>query len=77
MITVSVQLSRPSNDPQLMSYRSFLDSFLLPSHAGSSPDIEKHNNEVKNVRQALKRAFTDPGQPGEMFRYLPNTPHAV
>jgi hypothetical protein len=58
------------NDPQLMSYRSFLDSFLLPSQVASSPEAEKHNTEVKNMRQGLKRAFTEPGQPGEMFRCL-------
>ena len=61
---------RPTNDPQLMSYRSFLDSFLLPSQVGSSPEAEKHNTQVKNMRQGLKRAFTEPGQPGEMFRCL-------
>ncbi len=61
---------RPSNDPQLMSYRSFLDSFLLPPDA-SGPDADKRNSEVKNRRQTLKRTFTEPGQPGEMFRCTP------
>ena len=50
-----------------MSYRSFLDSFLLPSDS-SGPDADKRNSEVKNRRQTLKRTFTEPGQPGEMFR---------
>lgn len=59
---------RPTNDPQLMSYRSFLDSFLLPSQVASSPEAERRNTEVKHLRQGLKRAFTEPGQPGEMFR---------
>ncbi len=61
---------RPTNDPQLMSYRSFLDSFLLPSDS-SGPDADKRNSEIKNRRQTLKRTFTEPGQPGEMFRYPP------
>ena len=59
-------LRRPTNDPQLMSYRSFLDSFLLPSQGG--PDADKRNTEVKIRRQMMKRTFTEPGQPGEMFR---------
>ena len=63
-------LFRPSNDPQLMSYRSFLDSFLLPSDS-SGPDADRRNIEVKNRRQTLKRTFTEPGQPGAMFRCLP------
>lgn len=53
-----------------MSYRSFLDSFLLPSDS-SGPDADKRNIEVKNRRQTLKRTFTEPGQPGAMFRSLP------
>ena len=61
--------SRPSNDPQLMSYRSYLDSFLLPIRVGRGPDIEKQNTEVKKKRQALKRRFTEPGEPGVMFRW--------
>lgn len=62
---------RPANDPQLMSYRSYLDSFLLPFRAGSGPDVERHNTDAKYQRQALKRKFTEPGEPGHMFRYSP------
>ena len=62
---------RPANDPQLMSYRSYLDSFLLPFRAGSGPDVERHNTDAKNQRQALKRKFTEPSEPGHMFRYSP------
>ncbi len=61
-------LRRPTNDPQLMSYRSYLDSFLLPFRSGAGPDVERHNTDVKNRRQALKRKFTEPGEPGRMFR---------
>jgi len=51
-----------------MSYRSYLDSFLLPFRSGAGPDVERHNTDVKNRRQALKRKFTEPGEPGRMFR---------
>ena len=62
-------LGRPSNDPQLMTYRSYLDSFLLPFRVGSDPETQRHNSHTKNVRQSYKRKFTEPGQPGEMFRH--------
>ena len=51
-----------------MSYRSYLDSFLLPFRAEHGPEVERHNTHVKNQRQAFKRKFTEPGEPGHMFR---------
>ena len=59
---------RPANDLQLMSYRSYLDSFLLPFETGRSPETQQRNTERKSQRQARKRTFTEPGQPGHMFR---------
>jgi hypothetical protein len=83
---------RPAGDPQLMTYRSFLDSFLLPTggEGGSAgdgaepppaalaaaaaalglppPSPDGPLPSFKDARQALKRRFTDPGQPGAMFR---------
>ncbi|KAK9905768.1 hypothetical protein WJX75_005992 [Coccomyxa subellipsoidea] len=59
---------RPSNDPQLMTYRSYLDSFLLPFRVGSGPEVEQDNSRAKHLRQSHKRKFTEPGEPGEMFR---------
>ena len=59
---------RPANDLQLMSYRSYLDSFLLPFESGRSPETQQRNTERKAERQARKRTFTEPGQPGHMFR---------
>lgn len=59
---------RPASDPQLMSYRIFLDSFLLPFKVGEGPAIEALNTAIKSERQKLKRVFTEPGQPGDMFR---------
>ncbi|BDA47562.1 hypothetical protein COCOBI_10-4100 [Coccomyxa sp. Obi] len=59
---------RPSNDPQLMTYRSYLDSFLLPFRIGSDPEAQRYNSHAKHERQSYKRKFTEPGQPGEMFR---------
>ncbi|EIE23647.1 hypothetical protein COCSUDRAFT_66025 [Coccomyxa subellipsoidea C-169] len=59
---------RPSNDPQLMTYRSYLDSFLLPFRVGSSPESERYNSRAKHMRQSHKRKFTEPREPGEMFR---------
>ena len=56
---------RPAADPQLMTYRSFLDSFLLPSDPGKDPVA---NDVARRERQALKRRFTAPGEPGELFR---------
>ena len=61
---------RPTNDIQLMTYRSYLDSFLHPFHAGSGPEAQAANSAVKIKRQALKRKFTEPGEPGEMFRWV-------
>ena len=55
---------RPLADPQLMTYRSFLDSFALPSDA-SMPEAERERR--RKARQDLKRRFTDRGQPGAMF----------
>ena len=63
---------RPANDPQLMSYRSYLDSFLLPFRTGLGSEVERHNTDVKNKRQAFKRRFTEPGEPGHMFRHGPS-----
>lgn len=51
-----------------MTYRSYLDSFLLPFRVGSSPEIERYNSRAKHMRQSHKRKFTEPGEPGEMFR---------
>lgn len=59
---------RPASDPQLMSYRIFLDSFLLPFKVGEGPAIEAMNTAIKSDRQKLKRIFTEAGQPGDMFR---------
>lgn len=55
---------RPLADPQLMTYRSFLDSFALPSDVS----MAEHDRERRRrARQDLKRRFTDVGQPGAMF----------
>ena len=51
-----------------MSYRIFLDSFLLPFKVGEGPAIEAVNTAIKSDRQKLKRIFTEAGQPGDMFR---------
>lgn len=59
---------RPASDPQLMSYRIFLDSFLLPFKVGEGAAIEAINTIIKGERQKLKRIFTEAGQPGDMFR---------
>ena len=53
-----------------MSYRIFLDSFLLPFKVGEGPAIEAMNTAIKSDRQKLKRIFTEAGQPGDMFRSL-------
>lgn len=65
---VHADACRPTNDPQLMTYRSYLDSFLMPFQVGMTPEVEKHNTLVKHKRQSLKRKFTEPGEPGAMFR---------
>ncbi len=61
-------MRRPSNDPQLMTYRSYLDSFLHPIKVGTGPEVEAYNSHAKHLRQSHKRMFTEPGQPGAMFR---------
>eukprot|EP00899_Mesostigma_viride_P017433 jgi/Mesvir1/25691/Mv01890-RA.1 len=58
---------RPLSDPELMTYRSFLDSFLLPLMQGYGKEVDTINEEIKQKRQVLKRSFTCRGQPGEMF----------
>lgn len=50
-----------------MTYRQYLDSFLLPYDDSMEPEAEKRNLQVKKRRQELKRCFTEEGQPGEMF----------
>ena len=52
-----------------MSYRIFLDSFLLPFKYGEDADYEAMNTDIKADRQKMKRIFTEEGQPGDMFRY--------
>ena len=59
---------RPASDPQLMSYRIFLDSFLLPLKVGEGAALDALNTAIKAERQKLKRVFTEAGQPGDMFR---------
>ena len=51
-----------------MSYRIFLDSFLLPFKVGEDAGVEATNTAIKAERQKLKRVFTETGQPGDMFR---------
>jgi len=53
-----------------MSYRIFLDSFLLPFKMGEGPAVEALNTAIKSDRQKLKRIFTESGQPGDMFRQV-------
>lgn len=52
-----------------MSYRIFLDSFLLPFKYNETADLEAVNNAIKARRQKMKRIFTEAGQPGDMFRH--------
>ena len=54
-----------------MTSRSYLDSFLLPFRVGSGPEVEQDNSRAKHLRQSHKRKFTEPGEPGEMFRCNP------
>ena len=64
---------RPEADPQLMTYRSFLDSFALPDDAPSgaaagAAAVAATPAARKAARLDLKRRFTEPGHPGAMFR---------
>ena len=64
---------RPEADPQLMTYRSFLDSFALPDDAplaAAAGDAAAAATPAarKAARLDLKRRFTEPGHPGAMFR---------
>ena len=70
-------MCRPASDPQLMSYRIFLDSFLLPIKVGEGAALDALNTAIKAERQKLKRVFTEAGQPGDMFRYAPISVHHV
>lgn len=51
-----------------MTYRAYLDSFLLPSEAETGPEAAQRNAGLKEQRKQLKRQFTEPEQPGAMFR---------
>jgi hypothetical protein len=55
---------RPENDPQLMTYRNFLDSFLYPFVEGSGEVTLAENLRRKKLCGALQKAFTSAGQPG-------------
>ena len=55
-----------------MTYRSYLDSFAYPFRCGRGADAEAYNGEAKALRQAKKRKFTEPGEPGHMFRCSPS-----
>ena len=68
VVSPPAMFCRPASDPQLMSYRIFLDSFLLPFKVGEGAAIEAMNTAIKSERQKLKRVFTEVGQPGDMFR---------
>lgn len=57
---------RPANDPELMSYRNFLDSFVYPYLEGGSPEIQEENARRKKSCHHLKRTFTDPGAPSRV-----------
>lgn len=59
---------RPANDPQLMTYRAYLDSFLLPAQPGVNAQSAEENSRLKDRRKLLKRQFTEAGEPGAMFR---------
>ena len=59
---------RPTADLQLMTYRSYLDTFLLPFDMGTGHDVDEYNTRIKHQRNKLKRQFTEEGQAGEMFR---------
>lgn len=50
-----------------MTYRNFLDSFLYPYVDGTSEAALEENLRRKRLCGELQRAFTEPGQPGEMF----------
>ena len=51
-----------------MTYRSYLDTFLLPFDMGTGHDVDEYNTRIKHQRNKLKRQFTEEGQAGEMFR---------
>ena len=51
-----------------MTYRSYLDTFLLPFDMGTGYDVDEYNTRIKHQRNKLKRQFTEEGQAGEMFR---------
>ena len=55
---------RPDGDPQLMTYRNFLDSFLYPFVEGASEAVLEENLRRKRLCGALQKRFTEPGQPG-------------
>ena len=53
---------RPVKDPQLMTYRNFLDSFAFPYlEGGGRPDIQIENKRRKQECYTRQRAFTSPG----------------
>lgn len=55
---------RPEKDPQLMTYRNFLDSFLYPYVEGSGEGVLAENVRRKKLCGTLQKTFTAPGQPG-------------
>ena len=55
---------RPERDPQLMTYRAFLDSFLYPYVDGSTEEVLQENMRRKKLCGNLQKHFTERGQPG-------------
>ena len=55
---------RPEKDPQLMTYRNFLDSFLYPYVEGAGEEVLAENVRRKKLCGSLQKTFTAPGQPG-------------
>jgi hypothetical protein len=60
---------RPERDPQLMTYKNFLDSFLYPSVEGSSAETLRENIRRKKLCSDLQQRFSDPGQPGAYLQF--------
>lgn len=55
---------RPENDPQLMTYRNFLDSFRYPFVEGAGEAVLQENLRRKQLCGQLQKQFTEEGQPG-------------
>ncbi|KAK9809573.1 hypothetical protein WJX73_003405 [Symbiochloris irregularis] len=63
-----LSIDKPANDPELMTYSTYVDKYLSPDAAASVQEAAERSSLMKQQRRHQKRTFTESNEPGEMFR---------